>query len=268
MPEDISPTHFSDETTIAARRVSFGATAEAYDEVRPPWPSDTVRWMLGPVDRPVRVLDLGAGTGLGTRTIAGLGHHVVAVDPSADMLAVLWGVREGLAPEVAARMTARVGTAEPFEDEDSTYDAITCFQAWHWVDTERAEPECARVIVAGGHLSMAWHSWAPDVDWLVDLGKIVDTPEMIADPDPAEQASQARTIKGFEPPQATRFTLEQRLSALDLVRLASTWSPVAVRSDRADVLAEVEDLGRRVAGADATLVFASVTDCYRYRKTE
>ncbi len=260
------PTHFSDTSTVAARRASFGASAESYDAVRPSWPAETVDWMLGSPASPLHVLDLGAGTGLGTRTIAGLGHSVVAVDPSAEMLAALTLASERLPADVAARIETRVGSAESFEDAAATYDAVTCFQAWHWVDRSRAEPECARVIVPGGHLSLAWHSWADGVDWLHQLGAVVGTPEMIWDPLRRGASSEADPIEGFETADNARFTLEQRLSPDGLARLASTWSPVAVREDRDAVLAAVRDLGARVAGADETLVFPSVTDCFRYRR--
>ncbi len=60
-------THFSDPATVEARRTSFGALAETYDAVRPHWPEETVDWLLGSPDRPVRVIDLGAGTGPGSQ---------------------------------------------------------------------------------------------------------------------------------------------------------------------------------------------------------
>ena len=68
---------------FGARRTSFGAYAAAYDAVRPDWPAETVAWMLGsPTAATVyRVVDLGAGTGLGTRAIAAMGHDVLAVEP-------------------------------------------------------------------------------------------------------------------------------------------------------------------------------------------
>ena len=67
---------------FGARRVAFGTYAAAYDAVRPGWPAETVAWMLGsPTSAAVcRVVDLGAGTGIGTRAIAALGHEVIAVE--------------------------------------------------------------------------------------------------------------------------------------------------------------------------------------------
>ena len=62
---------------------SFGAAAAAYAEHRPDYPEAAVRWALEPVwERPpVRVADIGAGTGKLTATLAGLGTDVTAVEP-------------------------------------------------------------------------------------------------------------------------------------------------------------------------------------------
>lgn len=258
-------TRFSDPTTVDARRASFGATATTYDALRPGWPEETVTWMLGRPSGPLSVLDLGAGTGLGTRTIAGLGHEVVAVDPSAEMLDALRVARDRLPAEQAARINLRVGTAETLPDGDASYDVVTSFQAWHWVDASRAEPECARVLRPGGWLSLAWHSWANDVPWLRELAEIVDTPDMIYNPD-ANGAATAEPIAEFVPPENEQFAASQQLTADDLARLASTWSPVAVRDDRDDVLAAVHELGRRVADDSGMVTFGYVSDCYRYRR--
>ena len=259
-------THFSDPSTVEARRTSFGPLAATYDAVRPAWPADTVEWMLGSPAEPLRVLDLGAGTGLGTRTIASLGHAVVALDPSAEMLAVLSTASERLPAEVAERIETRVGTAEPLADADGTFDAITCFQAWHWVDREKAEPECARVLRPGGMLSMGWNSWSNEVPWLRELADVVGTPEMVWNPDDPDLDAETAPIGGFEPAEVALFELEQDLTVDDLVRLASSWSPVAVREDRDDVLAAVRDLGERVADDGPTVRFRYVTACCRYRR--
>jgi SAM-dependent methyltransferase len=263
---DEAPTHFSDHGTVEARRTSFGAGAAAYDAVRPPWPEPTVDWLLGAPARPLQVLDLGAGTGLGTRTIAALGHEVTAVDPSPEMLVVLDAACERLPAEVTDRIRSRVGTAEDLVDRDATYDAVTVFQAWHWFDHERAELECARVTRPGGRLGLAWHSWSDQVPWLRELGDLVGTPEMVWDPDRRGASPELPRIAGFESPDNRQFAVDQQLSVDDLVRLAASWSPVAVREDRDEVLSAVRELAGRVAGTDATLVFRYVTDCYRYRR--
>jgi hypothetical protein len=59
----------STATVFAARRTSFGETAATYDAVRPEWPAETISWLLGsPLpERVLRVVDLGCGTGKGSR---------------------------------------------------------------------------------------------------------------------------------------------------------------------------------------------------------
>ena len=258
---DETPTHFSDPATVEARRTSFGAVAETYDATRPHWPEETVDWLLGDPDRPLRVIDLGAGTGLGTRTIAALGHEVVALDPSAGMLAALEAAP--LAREVRARIETRLSPAESLEDPVGSVDAATAFQAWHWFDEERVARECARVLRPGGSLGLAWHSWSDQVDWLRELGELVGTPEMVWDPD--DRGEPAR-LDGFDAAENAQFLTEQVLTVEGAVRLASSWSPVAVRDDRDTVLDGVRDLAARSADADGRVVFPYVTDCYRYRR--
>jgi SAM-dependent methyltransferase len=258
---DESPTHFSDPATVEARRTSFGALAQTYDAVRPPWPEDTVDWLLGSPAGPRRVLDLGAGTGLGSRTVAALGHDVVALDPSAGMLAALDAAT--LTPAVRARIETRVGPAEALDDPDASFDAATAFQAWHWFDADQAARECARVLRPGGWLGLAWHCWSDAVPWLRELGVLVGTPEMVWDP---ERPRWAAELDGFAPAENTQLPVEQVLTVEETVRLASSWSPVAVRADREAVLDDVRDLAARSADAEGRVVFPYVTDCYRYRR--
>src|SRR6476619_3901911 len=123
---------------FTARRTSFGAMAAEYDAVRPSWPEETVRWMLGSPEptTELAVVDLGAGTGKGSRVLAAMGTRVTAVEPAEGMLAALRGSLPGLAPERTARVEPRDGNSEHEPVEDGSADAVTVFQAWHWFDHE------------------------------------------------------------------------------------------------------------------------------------
>ena len=68
----------------AERAASFARVADAYERARPEYPADAVLWLAG--ETPCDVVDLGAGTGKLTRSLDALGHHVVAVEPLAEML--------------------------------------------------------------------------------------------------------------------------------------------------------------------------------------
>ena len=248
---------------FGARRTSFGAYAATYDAVRPEWPAETVTWMLGsPTTGSVcRVLDVGAGTGKGTRAIAALGHEVIAVEPSDGMREALTASLRALPAEVVGRITIVAGGAEDIPVDDDSVDAAMVFQAWHWFDAEAAAAECARVLRPGGWLSMAWHHRSEDVGWSRELSNIVDRLENL--PDDQEALPEG---PDFEPFETEVFTYGMRQSVEDLVLHASTWSYVAIHPERDKILDDVRALGRRVADCDGMVEIPMMTRCYRLRR--
>jgi SAM-dependent methyltransferase len=149
----------------ATRARSFGAAAEAYERARPGYPEAAIEWLVPAGAR--TVLDLGAGTGKLTRSLAATGAEVVAVEPLAEMRAKL----AAALPEVRALE----GTAEEIPLEDDSVDAITVAQAWHWVDPEKATAEAARVLRPGGTLGLIWNRRDERVDWVRRVGEVMGT---------------------------------------------------------------------------------------------
>ena len=256
---------------IEARRVSFGRTAAAYDAVRPPWPAETMSWLLGsPEDgRSLDVLDLGAGTGLGTRTIGSLGHRVIGLDTSAEMLRTLEESTSRLPESTRRRISTCVAGAEAVPLPDGSLDAVTCLQAWHWFDREQAVAECARLVRTGGRVGLAWQTWDASVPWLRELADVVGQPEMV-DARAVGELGMRRAgddvpllSDAFDPAEGARFELVHELTPDELVLLATSWSYVAVREDRDEVLRQVHDLGTRVA-SDGRLAFGYISVCYRF----
>jgi SAM-dependent methyltransferase len=252
----------SDEA-FGARRTSFGRYAATYDAVRPEWPTKTVAWMLGsPTAAEVyRVVDLGAGTGKGTRTIAALGHKVIAVEPSDGMREALATSLGALPEKVAGRVSVLAGGAEEFPVETGSIDAVVAFQAWHWFDSEVAAAECARVLRPGGWLSMGWHFRSEDVGWSRELSDIVE--HHAKQPDDEKSPLVGPDYEQFE---TELFTYRMRQSVEDLVLHASTWSYVAVHPDRNRVLDDVRALGRTVADGEGMVDIPMKTRCYRLRR--
>jgi SAM-dependent methyltransferase len=142
---------------------SFGAAAAAYAEHRPDYAQAAVRWALEPAPGP-RVLDLGAGTGKLTATLAALGAEVIAVEPDPAMLTLL---RRAL-PAVRALP----GRAEAIPLPDASVDAALAGHALHWFDMAVAGPEIARVLVPGGILAGLWNVIDNRVDWVAGLERV------------------------------------------------------------------------------------------------
>ncbi|MGA7205901.1 MAG: class I SAM-dependent methyltransferase [Specibacter sp.] len=239
--------------------------AVLHDAVRPAWSAEVVSWLLGSPSHGLglAVLDLGAGTGLGTRTIASLGHAVTAVDTASDMLSVLRKACVELPPAVAARITSVSGSAERIPLEDQGVDAIVCLQAGHWVDPARAMVECDRVLRKNGMVGLAWHTWDRTSAWVKALAAIVEPYGAPAD--------QTRSVPGefagrgsFER-QDFPFTYE--LTVEQLVQLAGSWAFVAQRADQSAVLAGIRRLGEQAQSPDTGLVgFPHITAAFRLQR--
>ena len=148
-------------------RLSFGNAAGLYDRVRPGYPQEAVRWILEPAGpAPLRVVDLGAGTGILTRVLLSLGHTVIPVEPDPEMRAQMIAVTPGTMP--------LDGCAESIPVPDGSVDAVLAGQAYHWFDVERAHPEIARTLRPGGVFGPIWNDRDENVSWLAELSLIAN----------------------------------------------------------------------------------------------
>ncbi|HEU5160294.1 MAG TPA: class I SAM-dependent methyltransferase [Streptosporangiaceae bacterium] len=152
-----------DEQTFHTRRLSFGGVAGSYDRVRPSYPEAAVRWIVG--DAPVRVLDLGAGTGLLSRVLLGLGHEVIAVEPDPRMRA--------RCADATPDATVLAGSAEAIPLPDGSVDGVVAGQSYHWFAGTAAHAEIARVLRPGGVFGPLWNLRDESVEWVARLSALV-----------------------------------------------------------------------------------------------
>ena len=126
----------------------FGLAAEMYERGRPDYPAAAIELLVERLGlRPGRaVVDLAAGTGKLTRLLIPSGAEVIAVEPIAQMRALI--------------KSARVidGTAEAIPLDAESVDAVTVAQAFHWFRAEDALPEIRRVLRPGGGLALIWNT--------------------------------------------------------------------------------------------------------------
>ena len=127
-----------------AAAVGFARSADAYERARPeyaPVVLEPLRLSPGMV-----AVDLAAGTGKLTRLLAGTRASVIAVEPVAEMRAVL-----------PASVEVRDGTAERIPLDTESADLVTVAQAFHWFDGDAALVEIHRVLRPGGRLALVWN---------------------------------------------------------------------------------------------------------------
>ena len=170
----------------------FEGFAVDYDAVRPAPPADLAAFQAdwSGRGRP-EVVDIGAGTGLSTMIWAGVARRVTAVEPGADMRAVL-ASKVDRARAGPTRFAVCSGTAEATGLASESADIVTASTAMHWFDHSRALPEIARVLRPGGVLAAYSPDWPPRIDPELDAAFAVFD----------DLITRLETVRGLRPPHA------------------------------------------------------------------
>jgi SAM-dependent methyltransferase len=245
---DATPDRSPDRAPDGAH--SFGRVVDAYDRARPSYPREAAAWLVG--REAATVLELGAGTGKLTAQLVDLGHDVVATDPDQAMLSRL------------ARNLPEVRTIKASAEElpvgDRAFDAVVAAQAFHWFDLDRALPEIARALKAGGRIGLVWNQRDESVPWVRRLGTIIGTQEQLDEP------AQALADSGlFGEVEVASYAHWQQIDRKSIQDLVLSRSNVAVLDEdgRAAKLAEVvafyDEYGRGMDG----MQLPYVTRCFR-----
>jgi S-adenosylmethionine-dependent methyltransferase len=188
---------------------------------------------------PLRVLDVGGGSGNFAVPLARLGHEVTVVDPSADALATLHRRAENAG--VAPRVHGVQGDGDLLhevvpagEGTEGSYDLALCHSVLEVVDDPATTlGEIARALRPGGTASIAAANRAGAVLARAVGGHPVEALALLEDRDPAPRSARRR------------FTPDDLLALVEAAGLQpGTWRGVSVVADLLDV----------GSGADATAV--------------
>jgi len=133
----------------------FTGLAGDYAKYRPgyaPQVTTALLGFLGIDSSRVDAADVGAGTGIWTRTLAARGlRTVVAVEPNDDMRA------RGIETSQDTGIAWRKGSAEATSLADSSVNLLTMASSFHWADFDRACAEFHRVLRPGGVFAALWN---------------------------------------------------------------------------------------------------------------
>lgn len=240
----------------------FVGEGGAYDSVRPAYPDEAVAALIDAARRargasetgqggPLRAADIGAGTGKMSELLACSGLLVDAVEPSEAMRAQASSI-EGV--------TWHGGVAEDTGLPNGVYDIVVFAQSWHWVDSERAGLEAARILRPGGALAIVWNQMAVSIPWVHRLTRIMRSGDVHRPDRPPTPGG------GFAPMTLTQIAWEDRMTPEQILTLGTTRSSY-IRSSEAGRARMQENLrwylydhlgyapGEQVAIPYATLVW-------------
>lgn len=134
----------------------FNRMVEPY-EARPAYPEALVDAVSALAPPNARVLDVGAGLGHLALPLAARGLDVTALEPAVHMLQRL--ERKAAAARVA--LTTLHGKAEALPFDAESVDLVVLADALHFMDSERAAREIARVLTRRGALAVLICEFAP-----------------------------------------------------------------------------------------------------------
>ncbi|KAB1904156.1 class I SAM-dependent methyltransferase [Micromonospora sp. AMSO1212t] len=256
-----------DEDARRRHSSSFGAAATAYAEHRPDYARAALRWALEPAPG-ARVLDLGAGTGKLTATLAEVSGDVTAVEPDPEMLAEL----RRTVPDVRALS----GSAEAIPLPGASVDAVVAGNAMHWFDMAVAGPEIARVLAPGGVLAGLWNVVDDRVDWVAGLAAVSGSAAIGPRDTPASWRVATATMHlpttgeaRFGSPEQAEFPHGQRRTADSLVATLATRAGMLVmpEQERTETLDRIRAyLASRPETADGEFTLPMLTCVLRVRR--
>ena len=209
-------------------RFSFErVNASDYDELRPTYSPEAVRWVAerARLEPGSLVVDLAAGTGQLSRRFTPLGVRVVAVEPAANMRAVLGANL----PDVSAL----AGTAERIPLGDGQADAVVVGNAFHHFDDEAAFAEIRRVLRPTGTLALFWARTDEHADGLrLGIREIDDIVERERASSPIVETYRSwfeppERIEGFTPLERRSFRTTRTIASARLADLFATSSDIA-----------------------------------------
>jgi SAM-dependent methyltransferase len=148
-------------TTEREPQAGYAAWSDSYDEPGNPivaLEEPVVHALLAPLP-PGRALDAACGTGRHAKRLAELGHEVVGVDVSPEMLAI--------AREAVPGATFHEGDLRALDEPDASFGVVVCGLALaHLPDLDAGVAELARVLEPGGRLiTSVLHPFQAQLGW-------------------------------------------------------------------------------------------------------
>lgn len=218
MAEQIATTLFTEKCT-------------SYAKYRAGYPDEAIAQILQPYydQETIRVIDVGAGTGIASQLMANQGATVIAIEPNLAMMK---------SADSHPAITYLQASAERTPIEDNYADVVTSFQAFHWFDFKKSLQEFNRILKPTGQLALVWNYWDGNHEFTQQYTNLIAefANRNTAHVSPYEKFSgkvkqwriralwKLRTMPYFKQVKRFRYTYYQELDLEGLIGLARSQS--------------------------------------------
>ncbi|WP_445665959.1 class I SAM-dependent methyltransferase [Fodinibius sp. AD559] len=145
----------------------FSKKSTAYAKYRAGYNDEAITKIIAPFQHQdvINIVDIGAGTGIGSYLLAEKGAFVTAVEPNKAMIETA---------EPHPNINFIQASAEQSGIADNTADIVTSFQAFHWFEFKKSLQEFRRILKPSGQLALIWNYWDTTDPFTKAYVKLID----------------------------------------------------------------------------------------------
>jgi len=148
----------------------FSDRVESYKRFRPSYTTEVIDYIFSGFGllRDSTIADVGSGTGIFTEKLIGRCKRVYAVEPNREMRIAAEEKLSSFESYVSV-----AGTSEDTSLDDTSVDAITVAQAFHWFNIDKTRTEFRRVLKKDSFVFLIWNNRISNTPFLKAYNEIL-----------------------------------------------------------------------------------------------
>jgi SAM-dependent methyltransferase len=155
---------------LEQRKNWYSPAAEAYNKVRPRYPSELIRQVVEvtKLNADSKILEVGCGPATATVGFAPLGFSMTCVEPNPDFFRLAQQNCQSY-PNVEIQNTS----FEEWTLVEHEFNAVLAATSFHWISPEVGYSKAAKALQEGGHLILLWNKeLQPSYEVYQNLSKV------------------------------------------------------------------------------------------------